>query len=227
MDHRPIAQLFDAWAEAGRDESMERGHGDVVLQALERIAPGSERTLDLGCGNGWATRLFAAAQGASALGIDVAPAMAARARARTEADSRAHFAVMVFEALALKSGSFDRVFSMEALYYAVDLPAALAEAHRVLAPGGRFEAIVDFHGENPASERWQPELGLPMHYQGRTGWRAALETAGFTGVEFERLIDRRGPEPEARFRPSRWAHTYADHLAYHTAGSLWMRARRP
>jgi cyclopropane fatty-acyl-phospholipid synthase-like methyltransferase len=58
--HAAIARTFDSWAHQGRDASMERGHGDVVGQVISKlgIKPG-EQILDLGCGNGWATRLLA------------------------------------------------------------------------------------------------------------------------------------------------------------------------
>ena len=69
--------LFDDWARRGRAEGMERGHLPRARTALESVAvQPSERVLDLGCGNGWATRLLRA-RAASACGVDAAAEMIA------------------------------------------------------------------------------------------------------------------------------------------------------
>jgi arsenite methyltransferase len=229
MHHERIASTFDRWAADGRDASMERGHGDVVAQVLARLGvrPG-ERILELGCGNGWATRLLAkAAPGVSAVGVDVSPAMIARAEVLHSHTLRARYEVMPFERLAFGDASFDRLFSMEALYYAADLPAALAEAHRVLRPGAVADVVVDYYRESPGTECWSAHTGLPMHYLGQEEWRRAFEAAGFPAPRFERVIDSRGPGTRESFRPSECAPDWETHRAIVEAGSLWIHAERP
>src|SRR5262249_60521931 len=51
-------------------------------------------------------------------------------------------AQMDLERLALGDGAFDAVASGHSLHFCPDLPAALAEARRVLRQGGRFAASV-------------------------------------------------------------------------------------
>lgn len=225
--HARIAEVFDAWAASGRAESMEEGHGDVVRQVLDRldVRPG-ERVLDLGSGNGWATRLLAAkAPGVDAVGIDCAEAMVARARERTPAGVRARFEVAAFEALPFADASFDRAFSMEAIYYAVDLARALREVRRVLRRDGRVDLVLDQYAESRPSATWSGLVGLAMQRLDVAGWRAALEAAGFADVVAERVVDRRGPGDEARFRPSAHAPDWATQVELHGAGSLWLSAR--
>jgi arsenite methyltransferase len=223
--HEIVAATFDSWAESGRAAGMERGHSDVVVQVIERmeVRPG-QRILDLGCGSGWSTRLLAqAAPGATAVGIDVSPAMIARAEAAHSNTIRARYDLGTFERLEFRDLSFDRAFSMEALYYAVDLDRALAEVARVLKPGGRIDFVLDFYRESPRTEQWTELVGLPMHYLAIDEWCARLARAGLAGARAERVIDRRGP---ARGSPDP---SGDPHLSeeLHRAGSLWLSANKP
>ncbi|WP_144882207.1 class I SAM-dependent methyltransferase, partial [Isoptericola variabilis] len=95
------------------------------------VGPGT-RVLDVGCGSGellaHLTRL-----GAVATGVDPAPAMRDAARRRAPgADVRDGDA----EHLPLPDASVDVVVAVNALAFADDVLDALAEATRVLVPGG-------------------------------------------------------------------------------------------
>jgi SAM-dependent methyltransferase len=140
MSHQDISQTFDAWAESGRAERMEEGHGDVVRQVIARMpVRAGDKILDLGCGNGWATRILArTAPGVSAVGIDVAPAMVTRAEQQTSYTIRARYEVAAIEALPFADGSFQRIFSMEAIYYSPDL-VARSRGVRARAGTGRSD----------------------------------------------------------------------------------------
>src|SRR5262249_43077763 len=147
MSQQKVIDTFDRWADEGRDAELEREHVDVVTQVIAamQLRPG-ERVLDLGCGNGWATRLLAhASPGVRAIGRDESPKMIERAEALHSLRIRARYEVGRFEELGFKDASFDRVFSMEALYYAADLGAAVRECFRVLKPGGSIEVLVDYY----------------------------------------------------------------------------------
>ena len=203
---RDVATTFDRWAETGEDAAMEEEHGDVFRQVLAEMAirPG-EKVLDLGCGNGWSTRLLArAAAGAQAVGVDLSPGMIARAEELHSFTIRARYELASFEELEFEDASFDRAFSMEALYYARDLDRALSEIHRVLKPGGTLDAVVDYYEGRPGTSGWPAAAGLPIHLLGEGEWRAALERAGFQEPAGRRVVDRRGPGDEAAFEPDAW-----------------------
>jgi arsenite methyltransferase len=228
MSHDRIATTFDAWAKNGRAESMEEGHGDVVRQVIARMRfkPG-DQILDLGCGNGWATRLLAkSAPGASAVGVDAAPAMVARAEEVTSYTIRAKYEVARFEALPFRDASFDKIFSMEAIYYSVDLLRTLAEIERVLKPGGTADLVVDCFAESPSTRNWSAIVGLPMHCLSSSQWREHLESVGFANVELARVIDSRGPGDPVQFKPSEHFKDWSARVALHEAGSLWMHAEK-
>ncbi len=226
MSQKKVVQTFDQWADTGRDAEMEDGHGDVVRQVIQslEIRPG-ERILDLGCGNGWATRLLAQANaGVQAIGVDASERMVARAEALHSLTIRARYEVGSFEALDFKDQSFDRVFSMEAFYYAGDLKKAIAETFRVLKPGGKAEVMLDFYEESAASEPWAEVLGLDLHRLGEAGWKRAFEASGFHKVTTKRVIDSRPPasSPCNECEP-----TTAAKKALREAGTLWIHAEKP
>jgi len=110
--------------------------GEVLLDAVA-AGPGT-RLLDVGCGPGTITAA-AAARGADAVGVDLAVGMLALGRARhprlelLEADA---------EALPFPDGTFDAVVGGFILNHLPAVDTALAEAARVLRPGGRIAVAV-------------------------------------------------------------------------------------
>ena len=94
----------------------------------ERAAIGAgTRVLDVGCGTGGFCA-FASARGALVAGVDLDPDRIAAARARVPAGD---FVVGSMEQLPWTDGAFDVVTGFNSFQYALDVPAALAEAVRV------------------------------------------------------------------------------------------------
>jgi ubiquinone/menaquinone biosynthesis C-methylase UbiE len=226
MSHDKIAGRFDEWAEAGKGEGMEHEHGDVARQVIERleIKPGY-RILDLGCGTGWATRELAqAAPGVQAIGVDVSPKMVARAEEQSSLRIRARYEHGKFEGLDFPDAHFDLAFSVEAVYYAVDLDVALREIHRVLKPGASAHILIDHYAERPETENWSELMGLDLHRLSEDEWREAFLRAGFHHVETTRVHDSRGPGDAAGFQASRHFADWESYRLFHEAGALWIHA---
>jgi arsenite methyltransferase len=101
-----------------------------------------ETTLDLGCGSGIDVLLAARAVGESgtAIGIDFLPSMIERGRdfAKECGVSNAGFRIGDIEDLPLPDESVDVVVSNGSINLAARKSRVLAEAHRVLKPGGRL-----------------------------------------------------------------------------------------
>ena len=94
---------------------------------------------DVGCGLGTSTRELAAL-GAHAIGFDASEAMVAEAQRRSDGLS-AEFVVADVNALPLEDGALGG-YRAERLYqHLVDPGAALAEARRVLSPGGHLVLV--------------------------------------------------------------------------------------
>lgn len=103
------------------------------------------RAVDLGCGAGRAARVLAA-MGAEVTGLDPNAEAVAAARAR----GGARYLVAPAEATGLPTAAFDLAFFAESLHHADDRDAALAEAARIVRPGGRIAVL-------------EPEAGDPIH----------------------------------------------------------------
>ncbi len=183
-----VKDVFDDWAKRGRAEGMEEGHGQTAAPLLEGMRfEGGVRFLDLGCGNGWAAR-FAASRGARCRGMDVSREMIDRANAAARKDRlNARFQVGDIHDLPFDDGSFDVVWSMEALYYAEDPDEVLREVRRVLDRGGTFHMLIDHYAENEASHSWSEDLGVPMALRSESEWAQAFQMAMFADVQAMRL----------------------------------------
>ena len=109
------------------------------LLAAADLQPG-ERVLDVACGTGIIARRAAAAVGPTGkvTAIDIAPDMIDVARA-TSAPEGAVIDWHVGDAASLPfaDGTYDAVLCQMGLMFMADRAAAVAEMHRVLAPGGR------------------------------------------------------------------------------------------
>ena len=135
-----------------RSRAIEEVYGtaDVVAQrraVLAALAPRpGERVLDLGCGPGFLAADLAAAVGPGGRvhGVDASPSMLALARGREAAASAAPLELSEgdVEALAFPDASFDAAACTQVYEYVDGIEGALAEARRVLAPGGRL-AVLD------------------------------------------------------------------------------------
>jgi len=108
----------------------------VVVGALS-LQPG-ERVLDIGSGPGFLACEMASAVGASGsvTGIDPSEHMLALAGER-QAPAHVTFRPGNASDLPFADAEFDVVTSTQVYEYVADMPRALAEAHRVLRPGGR------------------------------------------------------------------------------------------
>ncbi len=133
--------------------------------AAGRPEPG-EHVLDIGCGTGVDALLAALLVGSAGFvaGLEYSPGMVRRAEANKARAGLEHAAFFhgAAEALPCRDASFDLLLSNGVFNLVVDKETALAEAFRVLRPGGRL-AVAD-----------QIRLGPPPPDQ------AAMVTSWFT-----------------------------------------------
>jgi SAM-dependent methyltransferase len=181
--------------------------------ALAELKPG-ETVLDLGSGGGIDVLLSARRVGPAgkAYGLDMTDDMLALARdnQRKAGVPNVEFLKGEIEAIPLPAESVDVVISNCVINLSADKRRALAEAFRVLRPGGRF-AVSDVvvRGEMPAAARRSVELwiGCVAGALGETEYRELLTSVGFTGIEIEptriyRAEDARGFLAEAGLDPA-------------------------
>jgi ubiquinone/menaquinone biosynthesis C-methylase UbiE len=173
------------------------------------------RVLDLGCGSGVDLSSWGVSPSDEVLGLDIDESSLAIARVRFPHRTFLHGAG---ERLPFEDESFDRVISAVALPY-MNIQKALAEIHRILAPGGglslslhlpSFTMAELLHKALPkpiptlfrlyvmANGLWFHCFGTTIgfvnerteSFQTERGMRVALNRAGFVDPSF-----RRAPGP--------------------------------
>jgi ubiquinone/menaquinone biosynthesis C-methylase UbiE len=191
-------------------------HDDELQIALntanpQRVVPetdNAEAVLDIGCGAG--QTLVAIGNHNRRVGVDI-DVEALRFGLPGTVPIGIRVAAAKGEHLPFADRTFDFVYSRVALPY-MDIPAALAEMHRVLRPRGRLWLTLHTIGI-PAAQFRRGNLkgriyaaytvlnGVWFHFSGRTfrflrglcesiqterGMRIALSRAGFSHIEFRR-----------------------------------------
>jgi arsenite methyltransferase len=129
---------------------------------LGRLDPG-ERVLDLGCGAGTDSLVAAQMVGEEGhvTGIDMTPAMLAKARAAAAemGVTNVEFVECEAEHLPFPDEAFDVVISNGVIDLIPDKDAVFSELHRVLVPGGRMQ-IADVTIQNPVSAEGRRNIDL-------------------------------------------------------------------
>lgn len=129
------ARNWVAWARAPGHDSYWRFHRD---RFLELLPASSGLTVDLGCGEGRFPRDLKAA-GYEVIGIDASQTLIEHARA---ADPDGDYRVADAAELPFADASVQLVTALLSLHDMDDMEGAVAEAARVLVPGGRLCAAV-------------------------------------------------------------------------------------
>jgi len=201
-----MTQVWDAEA-YGQNGAFVHGLAGGVLEWL--AAQPGESILDLGCGDGQLTQRIGKT-GATVMGLDASPQMAAAARKLGIAVDEGSA-----ESMPYASSSFDAVFSNAALHWVRDQDAMMSEVRRVLKPGGRFVAEMGGMG-NIAAIRVALMAVMARHgFDGREdnvnyyptpeAYTRRLQRHEFT-VERIALIPR--PTPLAEGGMSGWIRTF-------------------
>ncbi|HET9707535.1 MAG TPA: arsenite methyltransferase [Gemmatimonadales bacterium] len=201
--------------------------------ALANLAPG-EIVLDLGSGGGIDVLLSArrVGPGGKAYGLDMTDAMLALARdnQRKAGVTNAEFLKGDIEHIPLPDASVDVIISNCVINLSADKRKVLAEAFRVLKPGGRF-AVSDVVvcGELPDAVRRSMELwvGCVAGALEEQEFRRLLADTGFSDIDIEAT---RVYEFEEARGLLRGAGLDADQLARDVRGRIkgaFVRARKP
>ncbi len=182
----PNRWFFDLWSRfydvpLVQQAAYEPVH-HVVVQQLRRPRPRS--ILDVGCGTGaLAVRIAEALPRTRVVGCDFSSGMLRQAAARS---SGVEWVRGDAGHLPFADGSFDVVVSTEAFHWFPDQPAALAELHRVLVPGGRLLLELIHPPLEILSEtmlRLSTMVGEPFYWPPAPLMRKRVAGAGFRVVE--------------------------------------------
>lgn len=187
-DDALVALLEEVWG-AGY---MSPGGPDEIRMIVEGVELAGKAVLDLGCGTGGITRFLAETyRPASIVGVDIDPGLIERAGERAGGAAGLSFRTVRPGPLPFADGSFDMVFSKDAMVHIENKEALFAQIFRVLRPGGAVAAsdwMSSTDGPFSAAMAYYLQAeGLGFGMASPSRYRTAMAEAGFRDI---RLTDR-------------------------------------
>lgn len=188
--HDLVVQQFGPRADAYVSSPTHAAGPDLTaFQAILRRGPGVDRLLDLGCGGGHVS-FHAAPLVGQVIAYDLSASMlsavdqGATARGLANIQTRQGRA----EALPFPDAHMDLVASRYSAHHWRQVPLALAEAVRVLRPGGRLLMMDVFAPADPLLDSWLQTVEMvrdPSHVRNYSlnEWRAMLTAVGLIPQE--------------------------------------------
>jgi arsenite methyltransferase len=183
------ATLYDDAGDAALKPAVDASLGCGVPTAVADLHDG-ETVLDLGSGAGADVLISARRVGAAgkAIGLDMTDEMLelARANAREAGVDNVEFVKGYIEDIPLADASVDVVISNCVINLSADKRKVLAEAARVLRPGGRFavsDVIADPDMDEATRADMQQWTGCVAGALTRVDFERALRDAGLVDIE--------------------------------------------
>jgi SAM-dependent methyltransferase len=204
-----VADTYDATR--GGQERADR-HAALLAPRLDP----STTVLEIGVGTG-AVASVLVRHGFSVTGVDISVSMLRHARARLRSNLVAGDA----ERLPLRTASIPQAYAVWVLHLVGDLDAVVAEAGRVLVPGGRL-VIFPAGGEPVAEPDAVERITLPLErlaFGGLIGSRPTPERIGLAAARAGLRIDEVELTEAATFEES--PATAADKLEQRTFSMCW------
>ncbi len=221
-----LREEFNQWVRDGRSSALEAHHRCFVEDMVSLMGLGlRDRILEVGCGEGWASRSLASlVPEGLVVGLDVSDKMIRKARAASTNFENILYVWADTEAIPWQEKFFSRALAVESFYYVERPEIALREIFRVLAPGGSLWILNHLSRENEYTLEWLEHLKVPSNVPSAEEYGKLLESCGFEEYSF-RMVPDRTPDSDAAYY-ARLADP-ADRRRFRELGGLLMTARRP
>ena len=195
-------------------DSETSNHAEALINMNRVLATraelhSSDRVLDAGCGVGGSAIWLVRELGVWVVGINVVPGDIDRARRyarRRKVADRVTFELQDMTRTAFPDASFDVVWAIESVCHVPDKREFLAEARRLLRPGGRLVVAEAYRRQRPfaPADEWLlhdwlsswavPDLVTPDEFI------SAAEQNGFARVQFEDVSAHVRPSSRRMYR---------------------------
>jgi tocopherol O-methyltransferase len=169
-DLAPLSIHLGLWDGATTSHAAAAANMDRALVGRVGLRSG-ERVLDAGCGFGSSAARLAREVGAEVVGVDLVPSQIYYAHRLARRRGLSHllsFELANFTATPFTDGSFDVVWAVESVCHTPDKIGFLAEARRLLEPGGRLVVADLFRTARPCEpageellRRWHAGWAIP------------------------------------------------------------------
>lgn len=193
----PVTDHWDAEDYAGNSSAQH----EWALELFDKLAvQGSERVLDIGCGDGKVTaRMAKQLPNGRVCGIDLSSDMIRLAAERYSPETHPNLSFRQMDATDIRfSAVFDIAFSTATLHWVQDHLSILRGVHACLRPGGKIlfqmggrgnaveilDAIRDIT-ERAAWKSYFQDFIPPYHFYGPEEYNRWLPAAGFSGSRVE------------------------------------------
>ncbi|MDT0616881.1 methyltransferase domain-containing protein [Salinisphaera sp. P385] len=203
-----LALHYGYWEEGVRTHAQSLARLNAVLADRAGIGTG-DRVLDAGCGWGGSSIWLARERGARCTGVTLERHQARIGRtmaAKRGVAGQVDFALADFTGLPFADASFDVVWAVESVCHATDKSVFLAEAARVLRPGGRLILSDFFRAEAAMDDRreallhaWVSQWVVPDLAE-LEGFGESAREAGFGDVVADDVTDRIRPAARRLYR---------------------------
>lgn len=192
-------RAFAAVYDRGLKSTEEAG-----LREMRRVtlAQASGRTIDLGAGTGVNYELFPEAVTELVM-AEPDPHMLAKLREKVMEGKGIEIVQAPAQSLPFEDDSFDTAVFTLVLCTVPDPAASLAEAARVLKPGGKLLFVEHVRGEEPGLARWQDRLEKPWRFlaDGCHCNRDTIATIEASPFELDRTVRDQLPKAPPIVRP--------------------------
>jgi len=175
-----------------------QSHSDSLLEMNEVLAdrldlkPG-DHVLDAGCGIGGSSIWLAENFGVQVTGITISPTQIDQANMNAKkrgVDHLVHFRLEDYTQTSFEDETFDHVWGLESICYALKKSDFIKEAYRVLKKGGCFAIADGFASKRDVTQdEWQhvlkvlngwsmPNMAMPSEFE------SFMEDSGFKDIYF-------------------------------------------
>ncbi len=193
LDSKNLAMHYGYWDEDTKTHSDSLLHMNRAVAKKLDIKPGS-KILDAGCGIGGSSIWLASNFDVEVTGISLAASQIKKAeqyaKQKGVAD-RVTFRAADYTNTPFEDESFDIVWGLESICYAVQKKDFVQEAHRVLKPGGQimvadgFAFKTDFTEEEGKYVQAFLDGCVVPNLATVEEFRKAMEGTGFKGIQYE------------------------------------------